>query len=71
MAGFREVCCWRLRTDDMPYVHRLSYWEPETIERALDAVITEHVRNRLTVGANDRFVNSGFDISDAYGTLDK
>ena len=42
--------------------------ETETIERALDLVITERVRNRL-VEANDRFVKSGVDISDAYGTL--
>jgi len=42
--------------------------ETETIERALDIVITEHLRNRL-VEANDRFVKSGIDISDAYGTL--
>ena len=45
--------------------------ETETIERALDVVITEHVRNRLVVEANDRFVESGVDIRDAYGTLDK
>jgi len=45
--------------------------ETETIERALDVVIAEHVRNRLTVEANDRFVKSGVDISDAYGALDK
>jgi hypothetical protein len=45
--------------------------ETETIERALDVVITEHVRNQLTVEANDRFVKSGADIRDAYGTLDK
>jgi hypothetical protein len=32
---------------------------------------TEHVRNRLTVEANDRFVKSGVAIKDAYGTLDK
>ena len=45
--------------------------ETETIERALDVVIAEHVRNRLTVEANDRFVKSGVDIGDAYGALDK
>jgi hypothetical protein len=45
--------------------------ETETIERALDVVITEHARNRLTVEANDRFVKSGIAIRDAYGTLDK
>ena len=45
--------------------------ETETIERTLDVVITEHVRSRLTVEANDRFVKSGVDIRDAYGTLDE
>jgi hypothetical protein len=45
--------------------------ETETIERALDAVITEHVRNKLAVEANDRFVKSGADMRDTYGTLDK
>jgi len=32
--------------------------ETETIERALDVVITEHARNRLTVEANDRSASS-------------
>jgi hypothetical protein len=45
--------------------------ETETIERALDVVIAEHERNRLTVEANDRFIRSGIDINDAYGTLEK
>jgi hypothetical protein len=45
--------------------------ETETIERALDVVISEHARNRLAVEANDRFVKSGVDIKDAYGTLDR
>jgi hypothetical protein len=45
--------------------------ETEAIERALDIVIAEHERNRLTVEANDRFVTSCIDIEDAYGTLEK
>ena len=45
--------------------------ETETIERALDIVIAEHERNRLTIEANDRFVTSGIDVKDAYGTLEK
>ncbi len=45
--------------------------ETETIERALDVVITEHVRNRLTVEANDRFIKSGIYIRHAYGILEK
>ena len=43
--------------------------ETEAIERALDIVIAEHERNRITVEANDRFVKSGIDIQDVYGTL--
>jgi hypothetical protein len=45
--------------------------ETETIERALDMVLAEHLRNRLTIEANDRFVTSGIDVKDAYGTLEK
>ena len=45
--------------------------ETETIERALDIVIAEHERNRLTIEANNRFVISGIDVKDAYGTLEK
>jgi hypothetical protein len=45
--------------------------ETEAIERALDIVIAEHERNRLTVEANDRFIASGIDIKDAYGTLEE
>lgn len=45
--------------------------ETETIDRALDVVIAEHERNRLTVEANDRFVKSGVDIKDVYETLEK
>lgn len=44
--------------------------ETETIERALDLVISEHDRIRLTVEANERFVTSGIDIKDVYGTLE-
>lgn len=45
--------------------------ETEAIERALDLVISEHERNRLTGEANDRFVTSGIDIRDVYGTLER
>jgi uncharacterized protein YggL (DUF469 family) len=45
--------------------------ETETIDRALDAVIDEHKRNRLTVEASERFVKSGIEIKDVYGKLDK
>ena len=45
--------------------------ETETIERALDLVISEHDRIRLTVEANERFVTSGIDIKDVYGNLEE
>ena len=45
--------------------------ETEAIERALDLVISEHERIRLAVEANERFVTSGIDIKDVYGTLEE
>ncbi len=45
--------------------------ETEAIERALDLVISEYQRNRIAGEANDRFVESGIEIKDIYGTLDK
>ena len=44
--------------------------ETETIERALDAVIAEHARNRITRDANERFIKTGIKIKDVYGKLD-
>jgi len=43
--------------------------ETETIERALDLAIDEHESNRLALKATERFVKSGIDIKDVYGTL--
>jgi hypothetical protein len=43
--------------------------ETETIDRALDQVIAEHERDRLTREANERFVKSGIEIRDVYGKL--
>jgi ribosomal protein S4 len=43
--------------------------ETETLDRALDVVIFEHERNRLTREANERFVKSGIEIRDVYGKL--
>jgi len=45
--------------------------ETETIELALDMAIAEHRKNRLALDANDRFVTSGIDIKDVYGSLDR
>lgn len=44
--------------------------ETETIERALDLVISEHEKNRLAAKANERFVKSGVVVKDVYGTLE-
>jgi len=43
--------------------------ETETIERALDLAIAEHESNRLALEASERFIKSGIDIKDVYGTL--
>lgn len=43
--------------------------ETETIERALDLAIAEHQKNRLVLEATERFVKSGINIKDVYGTL--
>jgi len=45
--------------------------QTETIERALDLVISEHESNRLASEANERFVKSGIQIKDVYGALEK
>jgi hypothetical protein len=43
--------------------------ETETIERALDLAIAEHESNRLALEAIERFVKSGIEVKDVYGTL--
>jgi len=43
--------------------------ETETIVRALDHVISEAERNRLTVDANLKFLKSGIVIRDVFGSL--
>jgi hypothetical protein len=43
--------------------------ETETIVRALDRVISEAERNRLTIQANQRFLKSGVVIQDVFGSL--
>jgi hypothetical protein len=44
-----------------------THTETETIERALDLVLSEHRRNRLAWEANERFLGSGIEIKDVYG----
>lgn len=41
----------------------------ETEECALDFAITEQEKNRLALEATDRFVGSGVEIRDVYGTI--
>jgi len=45
--------------------------ETEAITIALDAVIAEHERNRLTRRANERFVKAGITIKDVFGKLEE
>jgi len=45
--------------------------ETETIERALDLVITEHERNVLARRAHERFLKSHVAITDVYGRLER
>ncbi len=43
--------------------------ETEAIERALDFAIAEHEKNRLVLQATERFIKSGIESKDVYGTL--
>ena len=43
--------------------------ETEAIEWALDFAIAEHEKNRLVLQATERFIKSGIEIKDVYGTL--
>jgi ribosomal protein S4 len=64
---------FRLDTAKIKRAQRLlkATTETETVDRALDEVIAEHERNRLTREANERFVKSGIEIRDVYGKLAK
>jgi len=43
--------------------------ETEAIERALDFAIAEHDKNRLALQATERFLKSGIEIKDVYGSM--
>jgi len=62
---------FRLDTAKIKRAQRLlrTGTETETIDRALDEVIAEYERNRLTRDANERFVRSGIEIKDVYGKV--
>lgn len=44
--------------------------ETEAIERALDLLISEDKKNRVTARANERFLTSGVVIKDVYDNLE-
>ena len=45
--------------------------DTEAIEKALDLVISEYERNKIAAEATERFVNSGIEIEDVFGALEK
>lgn len=45
--------------------------ETETIERALDEVISEAERNRQAIKATERFLKSKIEIKDVFGNLEE
>jgi hypothetical protein len=45
--------------------------ETETIERALDFVIAEHERDRITREARERFLKSGIRTRDVFGNMEE
>ncbi len=75
MAGGRSVTHkhFRLNAVKIKRAQRAlsARTETETVERALDLVISEQESNRLALRANDRFVRSGAKIRDVYGALEK
>jgi hypothetical protein len=45
--------------------------ETETIEKALDAVISESEKNKIAVKATKALLKSGFEIADVFGNLEE
>ncbi|HXP81237.1 MAG TPA: hypothetical protein VN976_15135 [Verrucomicrobiae bacterium] len=62
---------YRLDSGKISRVQKLLHaeTETETIERALDLVLSEHLRNQLAWEANERFLKSGIEIKDVYGKV--
>lgn len=44
--------------------------ETETIEKALDSVISEAEKNKIAFEATERFLKSGIKVRDVFGNLD-
>jgi len=45
--------------------------DAETVEKALDQVISDTERNRLAWAATERFVKSGITVRDVFGRVDE
>lgn len=62
---------FRLNTEKIKRAQKVlrTATETETLDRALDMVISEHERDHLTRTANERFVKSGIQVRDVYGKL--
>ncbi len=44
--------------------------ETETIEMALDSVISESEKNKIAIKATESFLKSGIEIKDVFGNLE-
>lgn len=71
VAGKRIHMHFQLDSSKIKRAKRVLHAKTDTeaIERALDFAIAEHEKNRLVLQANDRFIRSGVEIKDVYGTL--
>ncbi len=44
--------------------------ETETIEKALDSIISEAEKNKIAFKATEKFLKSGIEIKDVFGNLE-
>jgi len=44
--------------------------ETETIEKALDTIISEAEKNKIALKATEKFMKSGIEIKDVFGNLE-
>lgn len=58
---------FRLDSKKISRAQKVLRAETETIDRALDLVLSEHQRNQLSWDAAERFLKSGIEIKDVYG----
>ena len=62
----------RLNPEKLSRAQKLSLakTETETVERALDLLISEYERDRVANLAHERFIRSGAAVRDVYGSLE-